>query len=99
MEVGKQFNYLYFNFKNSVTLANPFLGLNIVDLPEGSFFGDYQILLGLDAMVDYVANVDSIHGTNTTDEDTWCMTISAKKFISLINQFPEFRSFLLTRGL
>jgi len=41
VEVGKQFSYLYFNYRNAVTLSNPFMGLNLVDLPEGSFFGDY----------------------------------------------------------
>jgi hypothetical protein len=39
-------------------VVNPFLGLNITDLPEESFFGDYQILLGISARYNYVATSD-----------------------------------------
>jgi hypothetical protein len=51
-------------------------------------------------MYDYKATSDSPHNFNKTEgENTWCMTIEAKKFIQLADQFPEFRDFMLVRGL
>ena len=90
-ELGKPFTSLYFNYKNGVRVVNPFLGLNITDLPEESFFGDYQILLGSTAVYNYIAHSDF--------DNTWCMTICSVKFYSLCQQFPHFRNFLLVRGL
>ena len=104
MDVGKKFNCVYFNYKNGCRLVNPFLGLNITELPEESFFGDYQILLGICSVFDYVAHSDE----NDPDEEvqdinqagnTWCLTIPDSKFLKLCDQFPKFRSYVLERGL
>jgi len=53
MEAGKTFHYLFFLYKGAARVSNPYLGINIVDLPEESFFGDYQLLIGLTAVYDY----------------------------------------------
>ena len=50
-------------------------------------------------MYDYKATSDTIVRNKTDGENTWCMTIDAKKFIQLSDQFPEFRNFMLVRGL
>ena len=71
---------------------DPFLGLNIAELPEGSFFGEYQSLLGINSPFDYEACAEA-------DENTFCMTILASRFLILCDEFPEFRSTLLIRGL
>ena len=94
IDVGKKFNCVYFNYKNGCRLVNPFLGLNITELPEESFFGDYQILLGICSVFDYVAHSYeeplSSHDINQAS-NTWCMTIPAAKFSTLCDQFPKFR--------
>ena len=80
-EVGRPFTSLFFNFRNGVRIQNPWLGIAISDLPEESFFGDYQILLSTVSMYDYKATSDTIVRNKTDGENTWCMTIDAKKFI------------------
>ena len=102
VESGKPFPSLFFNFKNGVRVVDPFLGLNITDYPEGSFFGDYQLLMNINARFDYVASPDaSPDGTisNITADNTWCMTIKNGIFSEICDQFPDFRDFLIRRGL
>ena len=86
-EVGKPFTNLYLLYKNGVLVSNPFLGLNITKLPVESFFGDYQILIGSLATFDYKADTfeDDGHVSKEarSSENTWCMTLTAKKFLSL----------------
>jgi hypothetical protein len=65
-------------------VVNPFLGINITSLPEGSFFGDYQILLGINASYDYVAHSQS-NVSDDKENNTWCMYISAIKFRRLVD--------------
>ena len=36
---------------------------------------------------------------NQETENTWLMTINKAKFLSISDLFPEFRDFLLVRGL
>jgi hypothetical protein len=71
---------------------NPFLGLNISEYRERSFFGDYQIMLNIKPMYDYIA-------TSSNGSNTWCMSINGEKFLKLCNSFPDFRSFMLVRGM
>jgi hypothetical protein len=47
IEVNQNLASVYFCYQNGVRLINPFTGLAIVDLPEGSFFGELQVLLGI----------------------------------------------------
>lgn len=53
VQVGQQFINMYFCFKNGCNVVDPFLGLNISFLNEGSFFGELQVLLGLNSSYDY----------------------------------------------
>jgi hypothetical protein len=80
VNVGKKFDYVYLNYKNGIRVVNPFLGINITDLPEESFCGDYQTLLGINSIFDYVANVNDKNGSGP---NTWCMLITSEKFIKL----------------
>lgn len=65
--------------------------IQIAQLPEESFFGEIQILLDINANAHYVSTVG--HGS------TWCMSIPAKKFQRVCDQFPTFRGFLINRGI
>jgi hypothetical protein len=98
VEIGKQVPALYFNYRNGIRITNPFLGLNISDLPEQSYFGDYQILLGFSSQYDYTATDEGHEHVHQTD-NTWCMTIGAALFSNFCSMFPAFRSFLMNRGL
>jgi len=66
-----------------------------VDLPEGSFFGELQILMNIKSAYEYSAQADP----NSVDINTWCMTIQASKFKTISAVNPNFQSFILTRGL
>jgi hypothetical protein len=61
------------------------LGLNISKLPVESFFGDYQILVGSLSAFEYKAELSEDDGHVSKEarssENTWCMTLSAKKFL------------------
>ncbi len=65
--------------------------LDISLLAKGSFFGDYQILLNLASSYDFIAY--------SRTEEIICMNIDAKKFLEICNEFPEFHTFLSSRGL
>ena len=56
VEFGKPFKDLYFNYKSSVLMVDESYTVQIAELPEESFFGDYQILLGTNARFRYIAS-------------------------------------------
>eukprot|EP00347_Sterkiella_histriomuscorum_P018225 403346317 len=56
----------------------------IAYLPDGSFFGDYQILFNLPSNFDFHSN----------GQETILMTISDKKFHKSCQNFPRFHNFL-----
>ena len=59
-------------------------------MPEGSFIGDYQILFNIPSNYDFV--------TLQTGQ-TECLTLSAKKFLKICQEFPSFHQFLCQRAL
>eukprot|EP00347_Sterkiella_histriomuscorum_P000928 403373987 len=62
----------------------------IAILPEGSFFGDYQILFNIASNYDfYTMNVG----------DTWLMSISAEQFLESCDDFPGYHQFISQRAL
>lgn len=50
-------------------------------LPQGSYFGDYQIIFNLPSNLQY-----SSYGAS----ETLIMSISSKKFLNICEQFPRF---------
>ena len=50
-------------------------------------------------MYDYTACSDFRGREEEQPENSWLMTIPAKKFTEICNEFPVFRSFLILRGL
>jgi hypothetical protein len=59
-------------------------------LPEGSFFGDYQILFNIPSNYDFFTmNVG----------ETWLMSISAENFLESTDVFPDYLQFLQQRAL
>jgi len=101
LTMGQKVMNVFFCYTNGARVADPLLGINITDLCEGSFFGDYQILLGIDSTFDYEATPDikrSVSDSKDNIDTTWCLTIPAAYFINLCNEFPEFRSYLTSRG-
>jgi hypothetical protein len=56
--VGDTFENLYFIHKNKVKVVEP-RGLFIVTLlPEGGWFGDFNIFLGLKSQYSYIASTE-----------------------------------------
>lgn len=99
VEMGKKFDMFYLCYKHGVRVKNPFMQVNITDLNESSFFGEYQILLDIVSMYDYIACSDFRGREEEQPENTQLMTIEATKFTEICNEFPVFRSFLIQRGL
>jgi hypothetical protein len=92
---------MYFCYKNGCRVVDPFLGLNITFLGEGSFFGELQVLLGLNSSFEYEASNEGRYCPRDEDwkANTMCLSIQDQKFIQLCDEFPRVRSFLITRGL
>ena len=102
LTMGQKVMSVFFCYRNGARIVDPLLGINLTDIGEGSFFGDYQILLGIKTSYDYEAELDRELATKNfrkgKPETTWCLTIPADYFLALCQEFPEFRSFLTSRG-
>jgi len=95
IEPGKLLYNLYFLYKGSVTIVDSSFTFQIARLQEESFFGDFQLLLGTLSEFYYVASGDR----HTADTPTWCMTLRAKSFNEICDQFPVTRAFLTVRAI
>ncbi len=71
LEDDQQNQYL----KNSKRLIISILG-------EGSFFGDYQVLLSLFSNFDFISSHEHI--------ETFCMSIKQSSFLEICDEFPKF---------
>lgn len=71
VQAGHPFHCLYFLYKGAVTLVDRDFKFQIARLPEESFFGDFQLLMGTLSEMNYVAS---------SEKDTWCMTVDAQEF-------------------
>jgi len=65
---------------------------NLIELHEGSFFGDYQILFEMHSNFSYVADPSA-------KEDTWCMSCNKDTFLMALVEFPNYQEFLTNRAL
>ena len=76
------------------------LRFKVVTLSSGSWFGDYQILLKISSFweveVGRSANDEQVRGLATYQSQL--LEIDADKFRELIDQYPQFRSVVVTRA-
>ena len=75
-----------------------------VTLKKGSWFGDYQILTHVPCDWDVIAGGDQEFNTSKKPkgmprDHILCYHITRDRFKAILDQYPEFRSFVLTRSL
>jgi hypothetical protein len=101
VEYGAKFEDFYFCYKGNVTVIDSKFVLCLTELPEESFFGDFQILLGTKSQYHYVAssNLNKHSKEQGEDSSTWCMTLTSSRFCRICDKFPAFRSHLTSRGI
>jgi len=78
--------------------------LQVATLGEGSWFGDYQILTDLLSSWDLVAGGDhefdnSKKAKGVPPEHILVYAIEANVLRKIVNQYPAFQSFLVTRSM
>lgn len=65
-----------------------------IKLPERSWFGDYQVMMGVNSTWNLIA------GKNNSSEQPLCkvMNIDAEIFRRYVNEYPDFRRFIILRS-
>jgi len=89
------FSHLYFNFKKNVMVVDKRKMFYITHLQEGSWFGDFNIFLGLKSKYQYLA---STHSTDS-DERVMLMMCPAEKFMRICEEYPSVANWMLQRAL
>ena len=75
-----------------------------VKLKKGSWFGDYQILTNTPSEWDLIAGGDhefniSKRPKGMARDHILCYDIASEHLLEILDRYPEFRSFMLTRAL
>jgi signal-transduction protein with cAMP-binding, CBS, and nucleotidyltransferase domain len=91
VEAGEPFTCLYLIYKNKVKVVESRKLFTVTLLPEGSWFGDFNIFCGLKSQYNYVATTKLSREENAVgileNEDKRIMLFSVEKesFIDLCN--------------
>ena len=99
VESGKVFHNLYFVWKGAVTIVDSEYNFQIAKLSEESFFGDFQLLLNTLSEFNFIATNKLIPNQTENERVTWCMTLAAKEFHEICEQFPATRAFMTVRAI
>jgi hypothetical protein len=86
---GEKFAEIYMVHDGTVSLRLNRESSEFFLLPKGSMIGDYQILLGLRAVEEYISSDNS---------DTYTMCLSKKVFLGLLDQFPNAKEYYMMRA-
>ena len=71
----------------------------LVTLHEGSWYGDYQVLLNTKSYWDmHVCSPTKKHLNRIPSNKALLFSIDAERFMKIANKYPEFRRYLLTRA-
>jgi len=74
-------------------------------LPEGSWFGDYEIFMNMKSQYTYVATTDmsredhAVCADPVEDKRVMLFNIPKDKFRVLLNEFPNANSFFFSRAI
>ena len=84
--------------KDNVMDKNEFF---VCKLPQGSWFGDYQILLNLKCqwrLVAHMKKAKQVYDTNADKYMIQMLTLKDKTFLKILQEYPELRRNILKRA-
>ena len=95
MKAGKEFDHVYFIQKNKVDVVDA-RGIFILStLPEGSWFGDFNVFLELKSKFTYRAS----DGGTQRNTQVMVMMCPAKTFRDICVDYPETENWMVNRAL
>ena len=72
---------------------------HLVNLNEGSWFGDYQVLMNIPPKWDmHVCSPTNKNVNRIASDKALIFNITAEKFMKICNRYPDYRRYILTRA-
>jgi hypothetical protein len=95
VEAGDEFTNLYLIYKNKVKVVEYRKLFIVTLLPEGSWFGDFNVFCDLKSNYNYIATTqlsreeNAVGQSEAEDKRIMLFSIPKHSFIQLCNDFPE----------